>query len=172
MANKLSPTEKSALLLLQSHLHHKPLKIKASSSTKERMVEMLKQHPEKNYLLDDLREAISKVAGWVGSNKAALYQITYKVEAKNKQMLSTNFYSADELTNILFLESLRIMYNYKTEGTVKPLTYLLASLNPRKVELIYLSVPSALGNNVAQGACLIDGTKLDYKKVKELRYAS
>ena len=140
----LNDEQKRSLLLVQKYLHHSFLRIPADSTTEERITAYNEQHPKLSPSLErQLREAAAIVVGWVWQNKAALYQMVYRVAAKNKQLLNNGFYHEDELFNNLFLESIRILYNYDFDNPAgaKPLTYLLGTLGRRKYDLVALDTP-------------------------------
>jgi hypothetical protein len=135
--------EEIALKLLQSLLHHAELKVPAPSTTKHRIAKLKEIQQVSPELERQLEKASTTVVGWVWKNKAALYSMVKKVLNKNDKMLSSGFYEVDELANILFLESLRIMYNYQWGSEAQPLTYLISTLNRRKHVLLAQEVPYA-----------------------------
>lgn len=135
--------EAISLRLMQDLLHHADLKIPAPSTTRQR-IEKLKTIQEVSPELEKrLERASSTVGAWVYKNKAALYSMVKKVLSKNDKMLSSGFYDVDELANIMFLESVRILYNYKWDKGAEPLTYLIGTLNRRKHSLLAAEVPYA-----------------------------
>ena len=151
MPSNQSPTfsesQKRSLLRLQGMLHHKRLCIRAGSTTEERitqynLINSPKLTTEESALL---RKSSQDVVGWIYQNSGALYKIVYSVAKKNAQLLRNNYYDADELFNILVLESMRILYNYDFNNAkqAQPLTYLIHTLNIRKHTLLALDVPTS-----------------------------
>lgn len=148
--SSFNPQQETSLKLLQQFLHHKNLNAKglpplfANSTTEER----IKRYNILNTPLtpsqeSELRKSSKTISNWVWQNKAALYKIVYRVTVKNRQMLDNCFYDEAELFNILFLEAVRTLYNYKFDNPkqAKPLTYLLHILNIRKHDLLALPTP-------------------------------
>ena len=147
--------ELQALRLLQTHLHHKPqaLGLPADSTTRERINRLIDKEGEVygprltglqlTNLIGRLEDASRTITQWLWNNKAALYKEVYSVMNKNEKVLATGYYHEDEGFSILFLQSLRILYNYNPGYEVKtePLSYLITTLRMRKRDLLNFEVP-------------------------------
>jgi hypothetical protein len=135
--------EEISLKLLQQFLHHAELKVPAPSTTKARIAKLKESQEVSLELEKRLEKASTTIVNWLYKNKAALYKMVKSVLNKNDKMLSSGFYAVDELANILYLEGLRILYNYKWDTEAQPLTYLISTLNRRKHTLLAQSIPYA-----------------------------
>jgi hypothetical protein len=135
--------EAISLKLLQELLHHKTLGVPAPSTTKARIAKLKEIQEVPLALEKQLEDASKAIAGWLYKNKAALYSMVKSVSAKNDKMFGSGFYEPDELANILFLEGLRVLYNYRWDTNAQPLTYLISTLTRRKHVLLAGDVPYA-----------------------------
>jgi hypothetical protein len=135
--------EEIALKLLQEFLHHAELKVPAPSTTKARIARLKELQEVTKDLEQQLEKASATIVGWLYKNKAALYSMVKSVLNKNDKMLSSGFYDVDELANILYLEGLRVLYNYEWDTEAQPLTYLIGTLQRRKHTLLAGSIPYA-----------------------------
>jgi hypothetical protein len=144
--------EEISLKLLQQFLHHAELKVPAPSTTKARIAKLKELQEVPVELEQRLERASTTIVGWLYKNKAALYKMVKSVLSKNDKMLSSGFYDVDELANILYLEGLRILYNYKWDTEAQPLTYLIGTLNRRKHTLLAGEIPYSVCSELFEDA--------------------
>jgi len=143
--------EAEALKLIQEYTHHRDLKIKANSSFKTR----LDTFAQTGYLSANLRQRLQRAAGliskWLFDNALAMWNIIHRLVRKNHLLIKGGYYTKDDIFSVVFLESFRILYNYKFDGKAEPLTYLICVLRLRARNLFGLEVPNTVN------VCYIEG---------------